>query len=133
MATATKTMSRTSTANKQGQIFGKMYSFATSLKLYHWHVTGQGSYAQHMALDQALESLTDILDRIVETSYVKYGAPSITVPETKVPTDIARHCEKFYDEMQTARKLFSEEFTDSIIDDWQEGVQQLLYRLRRLQ
>lgn len=119
--------------DSMGEFFGKMYSFNNSLKLYHWHVTGKGSYAEHMALDQALDELSDVLDRIVETSYALYGDITVQIPVTDVPKNIVDHAEKFYAVCQSARKLFSEDFTMAVIDDYQEAIQQLLYRLKRLQ
>ena len=44
---------------------GRLFSFNSSLKLHHWHVTGKASYSQHIALDQAIEDLLDVID-IVE-------------------------------------------------------------------
>ena len=132
--TATKTKKATTAkSDKRGDFFGKMYAFNSSLKLFHWHITGKGSYAQHMALDQALDDLADTLDRIVETSYALYGDIQVTIPETTVPKNIVTHAESFYEECQAARKLFDEDFTAAIIDDYQEAIQQLLYRLKRLQ
>lgn len=112
---------------------GKMFSFNNSLKLYHWHVTGKGSYAQHIALDQALEDLLDITDRLVETSYAVKGDLDIVIPETANPTDIVKHAEEFFKYTESQRELFAEAFTQAIIDDYQEAIQQLLYRLKRLQ
>ncbi len=112
---------------------GKMSSFNNSLKLYHWHVTGKGSYAQHIALDQALEDLLDITDRLVETSYAVKGDLDIVIPETANPTDIVKHAEEFFKYTESQRELFAEAFTQAIIDDYQEAIQQLLYRLKRLQ
>ncbi|MCC8088731.1 MAG: DUF5856 family protein [Rikenellaceae bacterium] len=145
METATKSKPKTqnqnqnqgnqSGANKNvGDFFGKLYSFNVSLKLYHWHVTGKGSYAEHMALDQALETLADALDRIVETTYALLENIDITVPETPTPQNIVQHCSEFYDYIKEEREdLFTEDFSDSIIDDFQEAIQQLLYRLKKLQ
>lgn len=116
-----------------GVFFGKLYSYNTSLKLYHWHVTGKGSYAQHIALDQAIDSLSDPLDRIVETTYAMKGDIEIVIPETKVPADIIKHAEDYYNYVEKGRELFSEAFLESILDDFQEAIQQLLYRLKRLQ
>ena len=112
--------------------FGKLFSFNTSLKLFHWHVTGKASYAQHMAIDQALEDLSGDLDRIVETSYALYGDLNITVPEAKLPVDIICYVSNFYDYVDSCRDLFGEAFTQAILDDIQEAIQQLLYRLKRL-
>lgn len=115
-----------------GEFFGKMYAFNSSLKLYHWHVTGKGSYAEHMALDQALGDLTDVLDRIVETSYALLGDIKVVIPETTVPANIIEHAENFFKFVDYQRDLFKESFTAAILDDYQEAIQQLLYRLKRL-
>lgn len=112
---------------------GKMFSFNNSLKLYHWHVTGKGSYAQHIALDQALEDLLDVTDRLVETSYAVKGDLDIVIPETANPANIVKHAEEFFKYTESQRELFAEAFTQAIIDDYQEAIQQLLYRLKRLQ
>ncbi|MBF0647925.1 hypothetical protein IR083_03720 [Dysgonomonas sp. GY75] len=112
---------------------GKVFSFNNSLKLHHWHVTGKGSYSQHIALDQAIEDLLDITDRLVETSYALYGDLDIIIPETKNPSDIIRHSEDFFKYCEGKRELFDESLTQAIIDDYQEAIQQMLYRLKRLQ
>ncbi|MDR2040050.1 MAG: DUF5856 family protein [Bacteroidales bacterium] len=118
---------------KIAESLGKMFSFNNSLKLYHWHITGKGSYAQHIALDQAIDDLSDVLDRIVETSYAMYGDLPIVIPETKVPGDIVKHATDFFIYVGEQRDLYPEAFTQAIIDDYQEAIQQLLYRLKRLQ
>ncbi len=125
--------STSKTANQEiGRFIGALYAFNNSLKLYHWHVTGEGSYAQHIALDQALESLPDVLDRLTETTYAMKGDIAITIPETNVPGNIVKHAKDFYEYVESHRDLFSQDFTESIIDDCQEAIQQLLYRLERL-
>ncbi len=113
--------------------FGKIFSFNSSLKLIHWHVTGKGSYAAHLSLDQAIETLLGVTDRIVETSYAVLGDLDIVIPETKRPDDFVGHIESFYEYIEHQRKLFSEKFVQSILDEYQEGIQQLLFRLKRLQ
>ncbi len=128
----TETKKTTATDSKVGKFFGEMYAFNNSLKLYHWHVTGPGSYAEHMALDQALEDLADSLDRIVETTYAMLGDVKVVIPETGVPTNIVKHAEDFFKYVDRQRELFPENFTAAILDDYQEAIQQLLYRLKRL-
>jgi hypothetical protein len=114
-------------------LFGKIFSFNSSLKLIHWHVTGKGSYAAHLSLDQAIETLLDVTDRVVETSYAVLGDLDIVIPETKRPDDYVGHIEAFYEYIEHQRRLFPEAFVQSILDDYQEGIQQLLFRLKRLQ
>jgi len=132
METKTNVKQTTASVKEIGEFFGKMYAYNNSLKLYHWHVTGKGSYAEHMALDQALDDLADTLDRIVETSYALYGDIKVVIPETPVPSNIVEHSEKFFKYVDYQRDLFKENFTAAILDDYQEAIQQLLYRLKRL-
>lgn len=136
MSTATVKQPKTTTrsASKEiGTFIGELFSFNNSLKLYHWNVTGQGSYAQHIALDQAIAVLSDSIDRITETTFALKGDLNIVIPETSVPGDIVKHTSGFYEYVESKRELFSEDFSKSILDDIQEAIQQLLYRLVRLQ
>ncbi|NDV66890.1 DUF5856 family protein [Bacteroides sp. 224] len=133
METKTNVKKQSASLKETGEFFGKMYAFNNSLKLYHWHVSGKGSYAQHIALDQALEALPDALDRIVETSYALHGDIKVVIPETLIPVNIVDHCQKFFEYVDYQRDLFKENFTAAILDDYQEAIQQLLYRLKRLQ
>lgn len=134
MATKTKEkkVAAVSSAKEIGTFIGELFSFNSSLKLYHWHVSGEGSYAQHMALDQALESLLDTIDRITETTYALVGDIDIVIPETKNPKNIVKHTADFYTYVGKHRDLFPENFSQAIIDDYQEALQQLNYRLKRL-
>ncbi len=112
---------------------GDLISFRLSLKLIHWSITGPGSYAAHISLDQAIDTLTEITDRLTETSIALNGTLSIVIPETVCPKDYVAHVGLFYDHVEKARKeLFPESFSQSIIDDVQEAIQQLLFRLKRL-
>jgi hypothetical protein len=114
-------------------VFGKIFSFNSCLKLIHWHVTGKGSYAAHLSLDQAIETLLEVTDRLVETGYALLGDLDIVIPETKRPDDYVGHIGAFYEYIEHQRGLFSEAFVQSVLDDYQEGIQQLLFRLKRLQ
>lgn len=129
-----QTMDAMQSSNQEISTFiGDVFSFNSSLKLYHWNVTGTGSYAQHIALDQAINSVLDIIDRITETTYALVGTLQITIPETKTPNDITKHVSDFYNYVEKHRDLFPEAFSQSILDDYQEALQQLSYRLQRLQ
>lgn len=134
MSTSTLKAPKVSKENELlGSFLGEVFAFNNSLKLYHWHVTGVGSYAQHIALDQAVGDLVGLTDRWVETTYALKGDLAIVIPETKNPSNIIEHAEKFYTYVEKQRELFTEAFTQSIIDDYVEAIQQLLYRLKRLQ
>ena len=116
-----------------GVFFGELVAFNTSLKLHHWKVSGPCSYAQHVAIDQALEKLTEATDRLVETTYAMRGDIEIVVPQSTAPRIIETHCEKFFKYVNSKRELFCESFALAILDDYQEAIQSLLYPLKRLQ
>ncbi len=135
MTTATSKQAKEKTSSdtkKIGTFLGEVFAFTNSLKLYHWHVTGKASYAEHIALDQAITSLKGALDRITETSYALDGDIEIVIPQTSVPSNIVKHATGFFEYVDSSYKLFSESFSQSILDDIQEAVQQLLFRLERL-
>ncbi|HVZ97218.1 MAG TPA: DUF5856 family protein [Chitinophagaceae bacterium] len=120
--------------SEEAAFLGELISFRNSLKLIHWSITGRGSYEAHISLDQAIDSLVDITDRLVETSFALDGTLDIVIPETARPKDYIKHIEGFYKHVEAKRKkLFSESFSQSIIDDAQEAIQQLLFRLKRLE
>ncbi|MEI9955614.1 MAG: DUF5856 family protein [Ferruginibacter sp.] len=120
--------------NEVASFLGKLISFRNSLKLIHWSITGKGSYETHISLDQAIDSLVDITDRLVETTFALEGTLEIVIPEITRPKDYIKHIEGFYKNVEDSRKkLFPESFSQSIIDDGQEAIQQLLFRLKRLE
>ncbi len=120
--------------NKEIAIFiGELFSFNNSLKLFHWQITGEGSYAKHIALDEAITSLSSVIDRITETTIALMGELPILIPETRIPNNITKHVSDFYHYIEMHRDLFPENFSLSIIDDYQETLQQLSYKLVRLQ
>ena len=113
---------------------GELISFRNSLKLIHWSITGKGSYEAHISLDQAIDSLTEITDRLVETTFALKGTLDITIPETERPKEYIKYIEGYYKEVEAKRNpLFPESFSQSIIDEAQEAIQQLLFRLKRLE
>ncbi|MFB6454950.1 DUF5856 family protein [Chitinophaga sp. Hz27] len=133
MSTHTVKEVKKSTEISTGEFLGIMFSFNSSLKLLHWDAQGKGSYAAHIALDQAEHDLRKILDRLVETTMATKGDMDMTIPETRKPKEAIAYIEGFYTVVEAKRDLFSEQFTQSIIDEYQEGIKQLLYRLKRLQ
>ena len=120
--------------NEVAGFLGELVSFRNSLKLIHWSIKGRGSYEVHLSLDQAIDSLADITDRLVETTFALEGTLDIVIPETTRHKDYIKHIEGFYKHVEDKRgKLFSESFSQSIIDEAQEAIQQLLFRLKRLE
>lgn len=120
--------------NEVAAFLGELISFRSSLKLIHWSITGRGSYEAHISLDQAIDSLVEVTDRLVETTFALKGTLEIVIPETTRPKDYIKYIDGFYKHIEDERKqLFPESFSQSIIDEAQEAIQQLLFRLKRLE
>ena len=77
--------------------------------------------------------ISDAMDRIVETTYAMKGDIEVVIPQTNTPRNIETHCEKFFKYIDEQREMFEEDFSTAILDDYQEAIPQLLYRLKRLQ
>ena len=135
MATAIKTkeQKQTRTGTDYGRGFGGMYAFNNPPKHFNWQGSGPGRDAHPMALGPALTTLADAMDRIVETTYAMKGDIEVVIPQTNTPRNIETHCEKFFKSIDEQREMFEEDFSTAILDDYQEAIQQLLYRLKRLQ
>ncbi|MCD7968853.1 MAG: hypothetical protein LUF87_00665 [Alistipes sp.] len=116
-----------------GKFFGQLYSFNESLKLFHWNDTGAGSYARHMATDEAIGTLRDLLDKLVEVTYSACGEVEIVIPETSVPPCLKEAIKSACALIEDNRSLFTESFIDSILDEYKEALHQLNYRITRLQ
>jgi hypothetical protein len=132
MNTSVKEPVKANASTKVAHILGDMFAFNSCLKLIHWEVNGKGSYAAHIALDEAIEELLEVIDRLVETTMASMGDLNIVIPETKRPKDYVAYIEGFYDHVESERESFKETFTQSILDDYQEAIKQLLFRLKRL-
>jgi DNA-binding ferritin-like protein len=117
---------------KVAVFLGELITFRQSLKLTHWSITGPGSYEAHLSLDQAIDTFTEVTDRLVETTFAVLGTLDITIPETRKPANYVQNIESFYEHIEQERGIFTESFSQSIVDDFQEGIKQLLYRLKRL-
>ena len=59
------------------KIILNLLKLVTQLRIFHWQTE---SYAQHKAFGNAYESLSDLLDRLVEVHQGKYGRIAYTSP-----------------------------------------------------
>jgi DNA-binding ferritin-like protein len=59
------------------KIILNLLKLVTQLRIFHWQTE---SYAQHKAFGNAYESLSDLLDRLVEVHQGKYGRIVYTSP-----------------------------------------------------
>ena len=59
--------------NQIGSFLGTLMQSRNQAHIYHLQITGPGSYAGHVALQNYYESITDLIDSIAEGYQGKYG------------------------------------------------------------
>jgi DNA-binding ferritin-like protein len=59
--------------NQIGLLMGTLMQSRTQAHIYHLQVTGEGSYAAHVALQAYYEGIVDLIDGIVESYQGRYG------------------------------------------------------------
>ena len=115
------------------EFFSSVFGFADKLKLTHWHISGEGSFSKHLALDEYRKTILKVLDRLVETYQGNTEIlEGIHIDGVTVPDDIIQCTKDFYSYVDRSRIIFSEKYTQSIIDDLQEAVSNMLYKLINL-
>lgn len=116
--------------NKDICVFiGSTIAFVGSLKLYHWEAILEGNKEKRRTLEHTADTLLNIVDKIAETTYTSLGRLNVTIPEVKKPDNIVQYASDYYDFIEMRRDLFEEESLHSIIDDYQEILQRLIYKL----
>lgn len=107
-------------------------------QVYHWRVTGVGSYAAHKALQEYYEGIVDLLDTIVESYQGKYGIQSIK-PVNGIDNDasvenIISYFEKIAKFVDSKRKdeSLKDSFIQNEIDNIVLLVNSTLYKLKNL-
>jgi len=114
-------------------LINKIYSYKVKLKFAHWNATGQGSYAKHMAIDEAHDHIAKLLDKLVETTIGNGETIEFCMPETHEAPSIIEASEWMYYKIDYCRELFTESYSQAILDEIQECIKHLNYKLTRLQ
>ena len=63
------------------QIVNFLFTFQTSVKLYHWMTT---SFARHKAADFAVDKIIELGDQFMETYIGKYGRPALAKRDSAI-------------------------------------------------
>ena len=66
--------------SSMGTFCGELFACANLIKLAHLKVKGPGAYAQHVALGEIYDSVSDMADDITETIQGYEGILTISIP-----------------------------------------------------
>lgn len=115
-------------------IISEIYRVIVIAKLTHWNVSKkQGSYAQHIALDELYENLSGLVDEYVETYQGEFGIiNNITVTNTSVAVGF-----QFIKQLLTTLDNNKEvccpnSYLSNIIDEIRATCRKQLYKLENL-
>lgn len=77
-----KAMAKTAKSDNYGTFCSELFACADIIKIAHLKAKGPGSYAQHVALGELYDALTDMADDITETIQGYKGILTISIPAT---------------------------------------------------
>jgi hypothetical protein len=110
----------------------------TQSQIFHWVVTGDGSFSAHKALQKYYEDIVDILDTIVEGYQGKYGIqkfkPVNGIDNNGDIENIISYFEKINKFISTRRKAedLQHSFIQNEIDTIELLINTTLYKLKNL-
>lgn len=118
---------------KPSEFFGKLLQIRDQIHLTHLKVSGIGSYAQHIALNEFYDEILDLIDILIESYQGKYGLLTLIIPESKVVdpisaiTDLANITDG-----GLAYTIFKETWIQNQLDEISTLCYQTLYKLKNL-
>lgn len=77
-----KAMAKNAKSDNYGTFCSDLFACADIIKIAHLKAKGPGSYAQHVALGELYDALTDMADDITETIQGYKGILTISIPAT---------------------------------------------------
>ena len=84
-----KAMAKTAKGDNYGTFCSDLFACADIIKIAHLKAKGPGAYAQHVALGELYDALSDMADDITETIQGYKGILTISIPATSFQEPIA--------------------------------------------
>lgn len=104
--------------------------------VFHFAVTGKGSYAAHKALQTYYESIDGLVDGLVESYQGKYGLmksyKSYKIENFKNIKKIISYFERLLNDVENLRESVEDGFLQNQIDTIEELINSTLYKLKYL-
>lgn len=110
----------------------------TQAQVFHWVVSGEGSFAAHKALQEYYDGIVDIIDTIVEGYQGKYGIqkfkPVNGIDNSGDVENIISYFEKLNKFVESRRKSddLKHSFIQNEIDNIELLINTTLYKLKNL-
>jgi len=110
------------------EYFGKLVYTECAMHAFH---TQNTSYAQHMALGEYYEKLTELNDSLIESYQGEYGIVKYKPVPCKA-SDPVSYLEELSEYMERNKKLFKEGYLINVIDEICHLNYTTLYKLKFL-
>lgn len=118
------------TLNSVGQFFGKLFQ---SRDITHLEHLKTNSFAAHKALNEFYDGVLELTDDLIESYQGIKGITEITIPASKVPTNIVDYLNGLYVSIKTDRvKFFNESQLLNITDEILSLINSTVYKLKFL-
>ncbi len=101
-------------------------------RLFHLSSTGHGSYVEHISTQEFYEKTHPIVDKLIESTQGIDGLLELTIPQTKILSNIHEFSTLLFQFIETNRKIFLYSFQQSLLDEIQLNLSLLNYKLKYL-
>jgi len=114
-------------------LFAKLFQARDFFHLSHLKTQGAGSYAAHVALNDAYDKILGLVDGIVESWQGSHGKlADITLSAVAADTDPVVYITSLVKYIEVSRKSISESWLQNEIDEVQKLLTSTLYKLENL-
>lgn len=119
--------------NKIGELFGNLFLIRNQIHLNHLKITGNGSYAGHIALNEFYDQLVDMIDGLIESYQGKYGIIQITIPNhTNMDSIMILEKLASLTDDGSYHRIFKDTYLQNQIDELTTLTYKTLYKLKNL-
>lgn len=118
-------------------LIGNMFASTSAAHMLHLKVTGQGSYAQHKALNEYYDEVPEILDSIAEEyqgHHLRLLEPeSIAPPALKTVQEFVSHLDSLYIIIDEAQQVTMCSSLKNTLDEAKSLINTTKYKLHFLE
>lgn len=110
----------------------KLFTLKNVAQLFHWEVSGTGSFAAHKASETLYEELVPAIDEFVESYQGKYGLMKLTVDKSVSNQNFVAYLKSTAVYNEEAQSKFKESWLQNQVDEISKLLYQTLYKLENL-
>lgn len=118
---------------KKEEFISILIGVSSFLKLIHWNITGIGSSAIHVGTEEFYTKLDKTLDTLVETTQGEEGLLNLSFPEASLKDyKLLEYLQSTATYIEKHKTTFTKSFQQSLIEEIEEALHKLIYKVKYL-